>query len=171
VLIESTEAYAMQQDQGGVRATLTELGRVALALTQLEIAATLLVFAHGLTAHEHDRPVHDTALAALAARLQTTPGDLVSAGSNDLGLEDVLDLARSLAMAPVPSPEDLPAGLTAREIDVLRLLAEGHSNRAIGDRLFVSDRTVENHVRHILDKLHLDSRTAAAAWAVRHDLA
>ena len=61
-------------------------------------------------------------------------------------------------------------GLTARELDVLRLLAEGTSNRAIAEHLFLSERTVENHVHHILDKLHLDSRTAAATWAVRHGL-
>jgi predicted ATPase/DNA-binding CsgD family transcriptional regulator len=62
-------------------------------------------------------------------------------------------------------------GLSPREVEVLRLLAEGHSNRVIGDRLFLSDRTVENHVRHIMTKLNLDSRTAAATWAVRHQLA
>jgi DNA-binding NarL/FixJ family response regulator len=61
-------------------------------------------------------------------------------------------------------------GLSSREVEVLRLLAEGHSNRAIGDRLFLSDRTVQNHVSHILAKLNLDSRTAAATWAVRHQL-
>jgi DNA-binding NarL/FixJ family response regulator len=62
-------------------------------------------------------------------------------------------------------------GLSPRELEVLRLLVEGHSNRVIGDRLFLSDRTVENHVRHIMTKLNLDSRTAAATWAVRHQLA
>ena len=62
-------------------------------------------------------------------------------------------------------------GLSPRELDVLRLLAEGRSNRAIGDRLSISERTVENHVVHILAKLDFDSRTAAAAWAVRNGLA
>jgi DNA-binding NarL/FixJ family response regulator len=62
-------------------------------------------------------------------------------------------------------------GLSPREVEVLRLLVEGHSNREIGDQLFLSDRTVENHVGHILTKLNLDSRTAAATWAVRHQLA
>jgi non-specific serine/threonine protein kinase len=62
-------------------------------------------------------------------------------------------------------------GLTPRETDVLRLLTEGRSNRAIGDALSISERTVENHVVHILAKLDLDSRTAAATWAVRQGLA
>ncbi len=53
----------------------------------------------------------------------------------------------------------------------LRLLAEGRSNRAIADILSLSERTVENHVFHILTKLELESRAAAAAYAVRHGLA
>ena len=61
--------------------------------------------------------------------------------------------------------------LTPREHEVLRLIAEGRSNRKIADALSLSERTVENHVRHILDKLDLDSRTAAATFAVRHGLA
>jgi predicted ATPase/DNA-binding CsgD family transcriptional regulator len=68
---------------------------------------------------------------------------------------------------------DAPAthGLTPRELDVLRLVASGHSNRMIADALSISERTVENHVLHILAKLDLDSRTAAATWAVRNGLA
>jgi DNA-binding NarL/FixJ family response regulator len=54
---------------------------------------------------------------------------------------------------------------------VLRLLVEGHSNRAIGARLSISNRTVENHVAHILAKLELASRTAVVAWAVRNGIA
>jgi DNA-binding CsgD family transcriptional regulator len=70
-----------------------------------------------------------------------------------------------------PSTPTLPHGLTPRELEVLQLVAAGHSNRAIGDLLFLSDRTVENHVRHIMAKLSVNSRTAAATWAVRHGLA
>ena len=71
---------------------------------------------------------------------------------------------------PLPAPDDRH-GLSPREWEVLQLVAEGHSNRVIADLLSLSERTVENHVRHILDKLGLDSRVAAATWAVRHDLA
>jgi DNA-binding NarL/FixJ family response regulator len=62
-------------------------------------------------------------------------------------------------------------GLTPREREVLRLLVDGRSNRAIAETLSLSERTVENHVLHILTKLGLESRTAAATYAVRHGLA
>jgi DNA-binding CsgD family transcriptional regulator len=64
-----------------------------------------------------------------------------------------------------------PAGLTQREVEVLRLVAQGMSDREIARELFISDNTVMNHVSHILGKLGVDSRTAAATFAVRHDLA
>jgi DNA-binding CsgD family transcriptional regulator/transcriptional regulator with XRE-family HTH domain/tetratricopeptide (TPR) repeat protein len=64
-----------------------------------------------------------------------------------------------------------PAGLTPREIDVLHLLAKGYSNRQIADELFIALRTVENHVSHVLDKLEVPSRTAAARKAVDLGLA
>jgi DNA-binding CsgD family transcriptional regulator len=61
-------------------------------------------------------------------------------------------------------------GLTAREVDVLRLLAVGKTNRAIAEDLFLSERTVDRHVSNIFAKLGLSSRAAAAAYAVEHDL-
>jgi DNA-binding NarL/FixJ family response regulator len=61
-------------------------------------------------------------------------------------------------------------GLTRREIEVLRLLAEGHSNRSIADKLFISHHTVMRHVSSILSKLGVESRTAAARAAVDHGL-
>jgi len=60
-----------------------------------------------------------------------------------------------------------PYGLTPRELDVLRLLVEGRSDRQIGEALSISHRTVMRHVEHILAKLAVDSRTAAATQAVR----
>ena len=60
-----------------------------------------------------------------------------------------------------------PYGLTPRELDVLRLLIDGRSDRQIGDVLCISHRTVMRHVEHILAKLDVDSRTAAATQAVR----
>ena len=61
-------------------------------------------------------------------------------------------------------------GLTPREIEVLRLLAAGRSNRDLAGQLYVSERTVKSHVSNILAKLRLTDRTQAALWAVRHGL-
>ncbi len=63
------------------------------------------------------------------------------------------------------------ATLTARERDILALIVEGHSNPDIAARLFISHKTVRNHVTSIFAKLGVETRTAAAAFAVRHGLA
>ena len=60
--------------------------------------------------------------------------------------------------------------LTAREHEVLQLVAEGHSNRKIASELFLSDKTVKRHVSNILSKLHLSDRTQAAVYAWRRGL-
>jgi DNA-binding NarL/FixJ family response regulator len=60
--------------------------------------------------------------------------------------------------------------LTARELDVLRLVAEGKANRDIARTLYLSDKTVARHVSNILTKLGLTSRTAATKYAFEHDL-
>lgn len=60
--------------------------------------------------------------------------------------------------------------LTERELDVLRLVAHGHSNKEIAARLFISENTVKNHVRNMLEKLQLHSRMEAVMFAVREKL-
>ena len=61
-------------------------------------------------------------------------------------------------------------GLTPRELEVLRLVATGETNRAVAERLFISERTVERHVSNIFNKLRVSSRAAATAHAHRHGL-
>lgn len=68
---------------------------------------------------------------------------------------------------PEPTPH---GGLTPREQEVLRHVAAGRSNRKIADLLYVSERTIENHVHHILAKLEVPSRTAATRYAIDHGL-
>jgi DNA-binding NarL/FixJ family response regulator len=68
-------------------------------------------------------------------------------------------------------PQSLPAPrLTDRELGVLRLVAQGLTNREIADELFIAENTVKNHVRNILEKLHLHSRMEAVLYAVRQRL-
>jgi two-component system NarL family response regulator len=67
--------------------------------------------------------------------------------------------------AQVPGPR-----LTDRELEVLKLVAKGMNNRDIGAELFISENTVKNHVRNILEKLHLHSRMEAVVYAVREKL-
>ncbi len=63
-----------------------------------------------------------------------------------------------------------PAGLTAREVEVLQLVARGMSNREIARRLVISPKTVGSHVEHIYDKIGVSTRAAATLFAMEHGL-
>jgi DNA-binding NarL/FixJ family response regulator len=76
----------------------------------------------------------------------------------------------SLANGPI-APVVRPGGLTDRQVDVLRLVAQGLPNAAVAERLDLSERTVHAHLRAIFDKLGVNSRTAAARFAVKQNLA
>ena len=87
-----------------------------------------------------------------------------------LGAATEAERARRLLAASGRGGDSPLSGVTPREQDVLRLLAEGLTNRQIADRLVISEHTVHRHVTNILRKLDLPSRTAAAAHAVRSGL-
>jgi DNA-binding CsgD family transcriptional regulator/tetratricopeptide (TPR) repeat protein len=74
---------------------------------------------------------------------------------------------KAIPRGPRPATQDAPAGLTAREQEVLALLSEGLPDREISRRLFISERTVHHHVSAVLSKIGVPSRTAAAREAVR----
>jgi DNA-binding NarL/FixJ family response regulator len=81
-------------------------------------------------------------------------------------LNEFNSLAKSVA-----EREQFPAPvLTARELEVLKLVARGMSNKDVADELYISENTVKNHVRNILEKLHLHSRMEAVMYAVRRRL-
>jgi DNA-binding CsgD family transcriptional regulator len=79
------------------------------------------------------------------------------------------DLARVQALSRKPAPK-AAGGLTAREVQLLRLVAAGKTNRAIAAELVLSERTVDRHVSNIFTKLGVSSRTAATAYAYEHQL-
>jgi DNA-binding NarL/FixJ family response regulator len=77
------------------------------------------------------------------------------------------DLARVEALT---RKSQAPGGLTAREVEVLRLVAAGKTNRSIATDLFLSEKTVARHLSNIFTKLGLPSRAAATAYAYEHGL-
>jgi DNA-binding NarL/FixJ family response regulator len=77
---------------------------------------------------------------------------------------------RLLSSLGAALPDQAPADLTARELDVLRLVGAGRANKEIAARLGISERTARTHVSNILGKLGVTSRTQAALWAVREGL-
>lgn len=106
----------------------------------------------------------------------STPAELLQAirsvhrGEASLHPTIARKLIRELS-APPPGLPPAIEPLTEREVDVLRLVAQGLSNDDIATRLVVSERTVRTHVSHILEKLHLANRTQAALYALRQGLA
>jgi DNA-binding CsgD family transcriptional regulator len=84
-----------------------------------------------------------------------------------LGARPDLTRVEALSRALTPAPA---GGLSAREIQVLRLVAAGKTNREIASALFISERTAERHLSNIFNKLDLTSRSAATAYAYEHQL-
>ena len=79
-------------------------------------------------------------------------------------------LARGADAAPAADPVAPAPKLTDREMEVLKLVATGRNNREIAKELFITENTVKNHVRNILEKLNLHSRMEAVVYAVREKL-
>ena len=123
-----------------------------------------------------DRPIHERALRALRTALgEERLAAALEAGRLVTIEQAVAEVKRDLAAAMptlTPSPLDPTqrTGLTSREMNVLRLVAAGHSNREIADSLFISVPTVKRHLTNILAKLELPSRSAATAYAHTHHL-
>ena len=82
-------------------------------------------------------------------------------------LHQIGEASRALVLA---GERGGPANLTAREAQVLRLIAEGATTREVSERLFISAKTADNHVQHIYIKLGVTNRAAATRWALDHGL-
>jgi HD-GYP domain-containing protein (c-di-GMP phosphodiesterase class II) len=132
---------------------------------QLSVGARLLAAADTFDAITHDRP-HRRALGAGQARDEL--GAMVGGGTIDKRAADaVLEAAGS---APTVTRQGYPAGLTEREVEVLRLLAQGKTNREIAAALVITEKTAGHHVEHIYGKAGVSTRVGAALFAMRHDL-
>jgi HD-GYP domain-containing protein (c-di-GMP phosphodiesterase class II) len=134
---------------------------------QIPIGARIIAAADAFDELTHETPDHvalepDRALAELQA-------------GTDRGLwsEAVRALAEDLgesAPARARRQAGRPAGLTEREVEILRMLAHGKSRRQIADELVLSQHTVRHHLEHIYSKVGVGTRVAAALFAAEHDL-
>jgi predicted ATPase/DNA-binding CsgD family transcriptional regulator len=171
----------------GIAQTLGLLGQASLQAGDDTTALSLINESLTLARELGTRPYIGYALILLA-RVAVARHDISSAWSyyeeslalyrelNDkqgiaLSLEELasLDSAREHATAVQPTTV-YPAGLTAREVDVLRLVARGLTDAQVAERLVLSPRTVNAHLRSIYSKLNVTSRTAATRCAVEHHL-
>jgi len=85
-------------------------------------------------------------------------------------LMSLLSAPETPAKPDAQDPASRLSDLTRRELEVLRLIASGMSNKEIGDSLTITEKTVKTHVSHVLDKLGFADRTQAAIFAVKHGL-
>jgi DNA-binding CsgD family transcriptional regulator len=173
-LLTPYASYFGYSASGTYGAVARILGEVALALGRLDDADRLCGRAVTMETRIGALPYAVLAQLAHAAVLIRwgNPGDHERARRL---VERARHTARRLGMAPALARANAAAAdlataaphLTAREREIAALVAQGLANRAIADKLVLSERTVETHVRSILTKLGMTNRTQVAAWAVR----
>jgi non-specific serine/threonine protein kinase len=176
-LLESLRAFRRVDQRGGVAACAVGLACVRSAEGD-DAGAVRLLAASGLLAADEtgvlqpaDVADRDAALARSRARLGERAFE-EAVGQGRITPLDQLLAALEVSAPPVPAAARTAAGpLTAREMDVLRLLPQGLSYAEMGRKLFISPRTVDAHLRAIYAKLSVRSRHEAALYAQRHDLA
>ncbi len=182
------ESIVLSHDLGQISETahsLTELAAVALTTRDMHTAARLLGAADRILEETGiammtwtSQADHDAQVAEVRSALGDADFTAAFAAGRALTLNEAV--AEALAFTPSPTGSDAlvtsevagsPGGLTPREWEVLRLMADGLTNQEIADRLFLSRRTVTSHATTILGKLGLTSRTAAVSYAIRHGFA
>jgi ATP/maltotriose-dependent transcriptional regulator MalT len=154
-------------------AAMVAYSRGAVSLAQGNAHAALVALREAQrTWLEVDAPYEVARTRALLARACSELGDAEAAR---LELEAACAIFRQLGAAPdlarvEPQAGGDAHGLSGREVEVLRLVAAGKSNREIAAELVISEHTVARHVQNIYRKLDLSSRAAATAFAFEHDL-
>jgi DNA-binding NarL/FixJ family response regulator len=147
----------------------------------LAVAARLRETGGGVTPYTLTVPAdYERAVAAVQAALGAKAFAVCWAEGLALTGEQAIDIAltrRASPAAPIASAQSAallspsyPAGLTAREVEILRLLAQGLTYAQIADHLVITRRTVNAHLTTIYDKLGVHSRAAATRFAVEHHL-
>jgi HD-GYP domain-containing protein (c-di-GMP phosphodiesterase class II) len=135
-----------------------------LSAAAISRPARVLGAADAYQAMREPRP-HRAALSAETAAAELRRG--VRLGRLDA---DAVEAVLAAAGHRVPRRREGPAGLTAREVEVLRLVARGLSNKEVAARLVISPKTVSHHIEHIYGKIGASSRAAASLFAMQHGL-
>lgn len=131
-----------------------------------------------LTSFTEDDKVFPAIQAGASSYLlkDVSPDELVEAiraahrGEARLHPEIVRKLMEQVAQQSGLARQSLPHDLTGRELEVVRLVAQGRSNHEIAQSLVISEKTVKTHISNILGKLQLDDRTQLAIFAIKHGL-
>jgi DNA-binding CsgD family transcriptional regulator len=155
--------------------SLASLPALFERLDRPAVARTVL----GAMAREEASFHHVPGLADLGGRLDEQLGQEASerydAAGRAMDVRDTasyalhqIDLARRALAAEGRAGGAV--GLTARELQVLRLIADGATTREISERLFISAKTADNHIQHIYIKLGVTNRVAATRWAFDHEV-
>jgi DNA-binding CsgD family transcriptional regulator len=176
--IELARATADRQLLGGQLAAVARLAAAAGRSTQ---AARLLGAAEGTRAgigatfNRREQRLNAALLDDLRAPLGDAALDAARAAGRELSPDQAADEALALLACAAgrepPQPAGArPGGLTEREVEILRLLAEGTSSPVIADELVLSIHTVERHIANIYTKIGVHTRVEATAYAFRHDL-
>jgi non-specific serine/threonine protein kinase len=137
---------------------------------RLAAAAEVLREAVGTPMPPGARPAYDRWLSSVQGELRPEEAAETWRAGKELSLDQMLAEAMRLETASSTSTATANTLLSAREREVAVLIAQGLSNRDIAERLVVSERTAENHVQHVLNRLGLRSRAQVAAWAVQNGL-
>lgn len=117
----------------------------------------------GLTADRADRPAFSPAAAAKELRRLAAAGVL-----DQRSTDAVLEAAGHRGEATGIKGRPHPGGLSAREVEVLRLAARGLTTKEVAERLGISAKTADHHIQHIYDKIGVSTRAAAALWAAQY---
>ena len=163
--------------ESGMLAAMVEQARGAVDLAAGDARSALVSLRHAWRQwHDLEAPYEAArvrVLVGLACRAlgddDTAAMELEAAQTVFAQLGAAPDVARVDALGPTAAPVDVH-GLTPRELQVLRLVAAGSTNKAIAAELVVSERTVDRHVSNIFMKLRVPTRAAATAFAYEHKL-